>query len=103
MNFSTASSIFNTATGVLEGKGEIQGMGALGEIIAKSYGVYDKGDRLVFKGGVRTRVEALPTSAYFTRSARDEFSIGLAGWGTGTGEPDSPLASLVATRDPARR
>ena len=58
VNFSTASSIFNTATGVLEGAGEIQGMGALGEIIAKSYGVYDKGDRLVFKGGVRTRVES---------------------------------------------
>ena len=52
--------------------------------------------------GVRTRVEALPTSTYFTRSARDEFSIGLLGWGTGTGEPDSPLASLVATRDPSR-
>jgi peptide/nickel transport system substrate-binding protein len=52
--------------------------------------------------GVRTRVEALPSSTYFTRSARDEFSIGLLGWGTGTGEADSPLSSLVATRDAAR-
>ena len=58
LNFTTASSVFNTATGELEGAGEIQGVGALGEIIAKSYGVYDKGDRLVFKGGVHTRVDS---------------------------------------------
>lgn len=58
INFSTASSVFNTATGELEGAGEIQGAGALGEIIAKSYGVYDKGDRMVFKGGVHTHTES---------------------------------------------
>ena len=58
INFSTASSIFNTATGELEGAGEIKGAGALGEIIAKSYGVYDKGGRIVFKGGVKTRIES---------------------------------------------
>jgi lipopolysaccharide export system protein LptC len=56
LNFDTASSIFDTATGELSGAGQIQGSGALGEIIAKSYGVYDKGDRMVFKGGVRTRI-----------------------------------------------
>jgi lipopolysaccharide export system protein LptC len=56
LNFDTASSIFDTATGELKGSGQIQGSGALGEIIAKSYGVYDKGDRMVFKGGVRTRI-----------------------------------------------
>jgi len=58
VNFATATSVFNTATGELEGSGEIQGAGALGEIIAKSYGVYDKGERMVFKGGVHTRVES---------------------------------------------
>ncbi len=58
VNFATATSVFNTATGELEGAGEIQGAGALGEIIAKSYGVYDKGERMVFKGGVHTRVES---------------------------------------------
>ncbi|WP_421995090.1 ABC transporter substrate-binding protein [Roseococcus sp.] len=52
--------------------------------------------------GVRTRIEALPSSTYFTRSARNEFSVGLLGWGTGTGEADSPLANLVATRDASR-
>ncbi len=58
INFSTASSVFNTATGELEGNGEITGAGALGEIIAKSYGVYDKGDRMVFKGGVHTHLDS---------------------------------------------
>ncbi len=58
LNFTTASSVFNTATGELEGHGEIQGAGALGEIIAKSYGVYDKGERMVFKGGVHSRIES---------------------------------------------
>ena len=52
--------------------------------------------------GVRTRVEALPSSAFFSRSARDEFSVGLLGWGTGTGEPDSPLGNLLATINASR-
>ena len=28
--------------------------------------------------------------------------MGLLGWGTGTGEPDSPLQSLIATAEPSR-
>ena len=56
--FNTQSSIFNTATGELEGQGQISGVGSLGEITAKSYGVYDKGERLVFKGGVRGRLDS---------------------------------------------
>jgi peptide/nickel transport system substrate-binding protein len=52
--------------------------------------------------GVRARVEAMPSNVYFTRSGRDEFSIGLLGWGTGTGEADSPLTSVVGARDAAR-
>jgi lipopolysaccharide export system protein LptC len=58
VNFATASSVFNTLTGELEGSGEIQGAGALGEIIAKSYGVYDKGERMVFKGAVHSHFES---------------------------------------------
>lgn len=57
-DFDTQSSIFNTATGELEGQGQISGVGSLGEITAKSYGVYDKGERLVFKGGVRGRLDS---------------------------------------------
>ena len=57
-DFNTQSSIFNTATGELEGEGLISGASSLGEITAKSYGVYDKGERLVFKGGVRGRIDS---------------------------------------------
>ena len=56
--FQTAASLFDTKTGELVGSGPIQGSGSLGEINAKSYGVYDKGDRLVFKGGVHTRLDS---------------------------------------------
>jgi peptide/nickel transport system substrate-binding protein len=52
--------------------------------------------------GVRTDVQAMPSNVYFSRSARNEFPIGLSGWGTGTGEPDSPMVGLIATADRAR-
>jgi len=54
--FETAASLFDTKTGELVGSGPIQGQGSIGEITAKSYGVYGKGERMVFKGGVRTRL-----------------------------------------------
>lgn len=57
VSFLTGASTFDTALGELAGDGAIQGVGSLGEINAKSYGVYDKGDRLVFGGGVSTRLE----------------------------------------------
>jgi lipopolysaccharide export system protein LptC len=55
--FATAASMFDTKTGEVIGSGPIQGAGGLGEISAESYGVYGKGERMVFKGGVRTRLE----------------------------------------------
>ncbi|MFC3068032.1 LPS export ABC transporter periplasmic protein LptC [Phenylobacterium soli] len=54
--FETAASQFDTKTGELVGSGPVQGSGALGQIDAKSYGVYDKGERMVFQGGVHTRL-----------------------------------------------
>lgn len=56
--FKTKSSQFDTKTGELAGSGPIHGVGSLGEIDAKSYGVFDKGDRMIFKGGVRARINA---------------------------------------------
>ena len=55
--FATAASLFDTKTGEVLGSAPIQGAGGIGEINAKSYGVYDKGERMVFKGGVQTRIE----------------------------------------------
>lgn len=54
--FETAASQFDTKSGELVGSGPVHGSGALGQIDAKSYGVYDKGDRMVFQGGVHTRL-----------------------------------------------
>lgn len=55
--FETAHSLFDTKTGELVGSGPIQGSGALGEIDAKSYAVQGKGEQMVFKGGVHTRLD----------------------------------------------
>lgn len=55
--FDTAHSLFDTRTGELVGSGPIQGSGAIGEITAQSYGVYGKGERMVFDGGVHTRFD----------------------------------------------
>ena len=52
--FDTAESLFDTKSGELVGAGPVHGLGELGEINAKSYGVYDKGDRMVFSGGVHS-------------------------------------------------
>lgn len=60
ISFATGASSFDTLLGELVGDGAIQGLGSLGEINAKSYGMYDRGDRLVFGGGVRTRLEPGP-------------------------------------------
>ena len=55
--FDTASSLFDTRTGEVIGSGPIHGSGSLGEIRAKSYAVYGEGERVIFKGGVHTRLD----------------------------------------------
>jgi len=55
--FETADSLFDTKTGEVVGSGPIQGSGPLGEITAKSYAVQGKGEQMVFKGGVHTRLD----------------------------------------------
>jgi peptide/nickel transport system substrate-binding protein len=52
--------------------------------------------------GVRADVQAMPSNVYFARSARSEFPIGLSGWGTSSGEPDSPMVALIASQDAAK-
>jgi lipopolysaccharide export system protein LptC len=52
--FDTAQSLFDTKTGELVGSDPVQGAGALGQIQAKTYGVYDQGGNAVFKGDVHT-------------------------------------------------
>jgi len=52
--------------------------------------------------GVETKVEALPFAGYIGRASRQEFSVFMAGWGSGTGEVTAALQALVATVDVKR-
>ena len=58
LSVATASSVYDTATGVLQGQGDIAGRTPLGEVNAKSYGVYDEGERMIFRGDVRGRIQS---------------------------------------------
>jgi peptide/nickel transport system substrate-binding protein len=49
--------------------------------------------------GIDTQVDAVTATTFFSRRNNFEFSIYLAGWGSGTGEMSSPLVALVATPD----
>ncbi len=55
--FDTAQSVYDIKSGEVEGSAAVQGAGSLGEIQAKSYGVYDKGERMVFTGSVHARLQ----------------------------------------------
>ena len=52
--------------------------------------------------GVRTEVEALPWTSFAERSARQEFAMRLAGWGSASGEASSALVSLLGTHEPTK-
>ncbi|HET9404100.1 MAG TPA: ABC transporter substrate-binding protein [Burkholderiales bacterium] len=47
--------------------------------------------------GIQTRVDAMPSSVYFSRGSKLEFSLMLVGWGAETMEASSPLKALLAT------
>ncbi|MGH8648039.1 MAG: ABC transporter substrate-binding protein [Burkholderiales bacterium] len=47
--------------------------------------------------GIQTRVDAMPSSVYFSRGSKLEFSFMLVGWGAETMEASSPLKALLAT------
>jgi len=51
------------------------------------------------RGGIVTKVDAMPSAVFFSRGSKLEFSLLLAGWGAETGENSSPLRSLLATFD----
>ena len=52
--------------------------------------------------GIDAKVEALPSSIYFPRAAKSEFSLFLVSWSSETGEPSGPLRAILATRDVGR-
>jgi len=53
--------------------------------------------QLLARVGIQTRVDAMPSSVYFSRGSKLEFSFMLVGWGAETMEASSPLKALLAT------
>ena len=52
--------------------------------------------------GVQTTVEALTWNNFVARAGKQEFSVFLLGWGTGTNEGTNPLRAQIATWNPDR-
>jgi peptide/nickel transport system substrate-binding protein len=52
--------------------------------------------------GVQTKVEAMPWNTFVARAGKQEFSIFLLGWGSGSGEGLNPLRAQIATWNPSR-
>jgi len=53
--------------------------------------------QMLSRVGIDTKVDTMPQNVFFSRASKPEFSLILAGWGSGTGEASSPLKSLLAT------
>lgn len=58
--------------------------------------------QLLTRAGIVTKVDAMPSSVFFSRGSKLEFSFLLAGWGSDTAEASSPLKALLATFDTAK-
>jgi peptide/nickel transport system substrate-binding protein len=58
--------------------------------------------QLLARVGISAKVEAMPSSVYFTRASKLEFSLMLLGWASDTAEASSPLKALLATYDTAK-
>lgn len=55
--FASEQSLVDTKTGNVTGDARMNGEGPTGQVQSSAYSVYDKGDRIVFRGGVRARLE----------------------------------------------
>ena len=53
--------------------------------------------QMLSRGGVPTKVVAMPSATYFTQATDLKFSFMLLGWSTGTGEASSSLKALLMT------
>ena len=55
--------------------------------------------QMLTRVGIQTKVDTMPKNVFFPRGSKLEFSFMLVGWGSGTGEPSSPLGALLHTYD----
>lgn len=54
--FATEHALVDTKAGTVTGDTDMMGEGPVGQVASHSYSVYEKGDRVVFKGGVKARI-----------------------------------------------
>lgn len=59
--FASEEALADTKTGNITGETSLQGEGPIGQVQSKAYSVYDRGDRIVFRGGVRARIDRQPS------------------------------------------
>lgn len=55
--------------------------------------------QMLTRAGIATKVDAMPSSVYFTRATKLEFSLMLLGWSAGSGEMSDSLRPLLGTFD----
>jgi len=60
--FASEESLVDTRTGDITGETSLQGEGPIGRVQSQAYSVYEKGDRIVFRGGVRARIDRQPSN-----------------------------------------
>ena len=56
--FATDEALVDTRTGMVSGPASLAGQTSVGDVKSDSFDVFDKGDRVVFKGGVHTRLSS---------------------------------------------
>ena len=54
--FTTPNATVDTSKGAVYGKAGVTGLGPLGKVTAESYGVYDRGHRVIMKGDVHAHI-----------------------------------------------
>ncbi len=54
--FNTPNATVDTSKGAVYGKSGVEGQGPLGRVTASSYGVYDRGKRVIMKGDVHAHI-----------------------------------------------
>ncbi len=54
------------------------------------------------RAGVKTTVNTMPASMFFSEGARDMFTVDLTGWASDTGEASSSLIQIIASVNPEK-
>ena len=54
------------------------------------------------RAGVKTAVNTMPASMFFSETGRDSFTVNLTGWASDTGEASSSLIQIMASVNPEK-